>query len=72
VLSKSNYWVTLFLCEKERGGMGEILSIIFVSILASSCTSWIIDVIKVIREKREMNKSLEKGMGQLKAMEKDE
>ncbi|EJQ43687.1 hypothetical protein IEQ_05015 [Bacillus cereus BAG6X1-2] len=40
--------------------MGEILSVIFLVVLVSSCTSWIIDIIKVIREKRDMNKSLKK------------
>ncbi|EJQ43686.1 hypothetical protein IEQ_05014 [Bacillus cereus BAG6X1-2] len=48
--------------------MGEILSIISVSILASSCTSWIIDVIKVIREKRAVSRMVEKEMEQLKAI----
>ena len=63
MLSKSNYWVALFLCEKKRGGMGEILFIVFVSIVVSRSVDWII---KVIREKRDVGRMVEKEMEQLK------
>ncbi|EJQ43685.1 hypothetical protein IEQ_05013 [Bacillus cereus BAG6X1-2] len=48
--------------------MGEILSIIFLVILVSSCTNWMVDIIKVIREKRDVKRMVEKEMEQLKAI----
>ncbi|MES5896784.1 hypothetical protein [Bacillus cereus group sp. RP43] len=38
------------------------------TIRVSSCTNWIIDIIKVIREKRDVARMVEKEMEQLKAM----